>query len=75
MRVEGPAPSLALTHVPTLSHPTALGVRRLRAGADGRREKEARADSCFSFPWRRHLKAREACLPFSEGSDKCNHTV
>lgn len=37
-----------------------------------RRETEAGADSCFSFPI---SQAPEACLPSSEGSDKWNHTV
>lgn len=82
MSVEGPAQKVWPGHttcgsqrfVPTSSHPPVVLVEaeRRNGGAEG---KEVGTDCCFSFSSRRHLKARESCLPFSEGSDKCNHTV
>lgn len=61
--------------VPALSHATSFIVRRLRAGVTGEGRKRPKLTAASPALPSRHLKAQEACLPSSEGSDKCNHTV
>lgn len=55
-------------------HPHCSGEAVCRSQSEGGR-KRTNLTAASPFPSRRHLKLREACLPSSEGSDKCNHTV